>query len=477
MEKPNKKNRFPFVIFQASLCLIALLLFEFGWNSIDFQLSCVLGTVFCALSLINLLLFKKKIIDPIVIFYVAFILFQYGLPIIRAFNPNFYSFYLSLFSDENLLYCSNITILCILFAGLGIVIIGERNAFHQSNILSDHNRKTIWTIFAIIALVTGVVSIYTQIRMVGYARAYGYNYVKVDTMGITNSFTRLTDALFIPSLILLIVFSDNKWKSLVSIVVALIYAVLSVFGGGRTVAIGLILAIGYHIYTMYLLPRFGKISILIVLIGGFLVAYAAVFVAAYRQEYSTNFTFGAIINSVFEEMGFNFTSICFTRLYVNQSTGFFEGQTYFNSLILMVPKSVDSTGYIDNLFNNIPETWLAAKLETTYGTFFEWGVGYSLIAEAYMNFGDFAYLAIFVIAFLLTWLIDKNQFGNTKLFSQYIKTVMAYALVTASRRSIYTTLKEIEYDIILFVIIIGVIMFIAPLFQNNDEVSNEQVLV
>ena len=270
---------------------------------------------------------------------------------------------------------------------------------------------------------------------------------------------------------------DNKWKSLVSIVVALIYAVLSVFGGGRTVAIGLILAIGYHIYTMYLLPRFGKISILIVLIGGFLVAYAAVFVAAYRQEYSTNFTFGTIINSVFEEMGFNFTSICFTRLYVNQSTGFFEGQTYFNSLILMVPKSVDSTGYIDNLFNNIPETWLAAKLETTYGTFFEWGVGYSLIAEAYMNFGDFAYLAIFVIAFLLTWLIDKNQFGNTKLFSQYIKTVMAYALVTASRRSIYTTLKEIEYDIILFVIIIAVIMFIAPLFQNNDEVSNEQVLV
>lgn len=477
MEKLNKNSRFPFVIFQASLCLIALLLFEFGWNGIDFQLSCVLGTIFSALSLLNLLLFKKKIIDPIVIFYIAFILFQYGLPIIRAFNPNFYNYYLSLFSDENLLYCSNITILCILFAGLGIIIIAERNSNHKSNILCDEHRKMIWNIFAIIALVTGVVSIYTQFRIIGYARAYGYNYVKVDTMGITSSLTRLTDALFIPSLILLIVFSDNKWKSFISIVVALVFAILNVFGGGRTVALGLILAIGYHVYIKYLLPRFGKISILIVLVGGFIVAYLAVFIAAYRQDYSTNFTFGSVISSVFEEMGFNFTSICFTRLYVNQSTGFFDGQTYFNSLILLVPKSIDSTGYIDSLFNNIPETWLAAKLETTYGTFFEWGVGYSLIAEAYMNFGDYAYLAIFVIAFLLTWLIDKNQFGNTKLFSQYIKTVMTYALLTAPRRSLYTTLKEIEYDIILFVVIIAVIMFIAPLFKNNDEVANEQVLV
>lgn len=480
MEKANKVNRFPFLIVQATLIVIALLLFEFDWSAIDFQLSCVIGTVLATLSLINILVFKKKIIDPIIVFYVAFILFQYGLPIIRAFNPSFYSFYLTLFTEENLIYCSNLTILCILFAGLSIVLIGGRQIGKPRSIVSDDRRKMIWLIFLFVALLTGAYSIYIQIRMIGYARIYGYNYVKTDTMGITNSLSRLTDALFVPSVIILLVYSKSKLQSIFAFALALLFAVLSIFGGGRTVALGIMLALGYFLYTRFLLKRFGKASILIAGLFIFLVAYAAVFVAALRQDYSTDFTFAKVIESVFDEMGFNFTSICFTRLYINSPGQFIDGQSYANLVLLFIPKSVDSTGFLETLFNNIPDTWLAAQLATTYGTFFEWGVGFSLIAEAYMNFGDYAYLAIFVISFLITWIVDRENIGNAKLFNEYVKTIMMSSLITLPRRSSYFIVKEIEYCIIIPVLIILAVVLLSHLFvsheTNESNIANEKRL-
>lgn len=469
MEQQNKLNRFPFLIFQGILIVIALLLFEFNWSSIDFQLSCVLGTVLAFLSLVNVLIFKKKIIDPIIIFFATFILFQYGLPILRAFNPNYYSYYLTIFSEADLIYCSNITILCILFAGLAIILIGERITSRRSFFLNDDRSKMIWIIFFIVALFTGIYSMYIQVKVIGYARAYGYNAAKVDTAGITTSLSRLTDALFVPSVLIMLVYSKNKLQSLISVGYALLFAVLCILGGGRTVALGLLLAIGYHIYTRFFLKRFGKASILIAIVGVFLIAYIAVLVAALRLDSSTNITFGSVIESVFDEMGFNFTSICFTRMFVNSPGQFLNGQSYADLALLLLPKSIDSSGYLETLYNNIPETWLATQLALNYGEFFNWGVGYSLIAEAYMNFGDFAYLPIFAITFLLTWLIDRNHVGNAKLFNEYVKTVMIFSLLTISRRSSYSLVKELEYKLLIPVLIIIVVVLISPLFTARVE--------
>ena len=185
---------------------------------------------------------------------------------------------------------------------------------------------------------------------------------------------------------------------------------------------------------------------------------ASVWIAEFRFDgkIDSNGLFG-VLESLIEEMGFNFTSICFTKHFVPEVENYRYGLSYFYSIICLFPKSLDFTGAVSYSFNELPEIWLGNTLHNAYGTTYDFGVGFSVIAESYFNFGEFGWILVLIQSLIINWLIDDNEYYNNSLFGKYIQLVMLYSLITYPRRSINTLFKTIEYSIILVIIIIWIL--------------------
>ena len=155
-------------------------------------------------------------------------------------------------------------------------------------------------------------------------------------------------------------------------------------------------------------------------------------------------------------MCFNFTSICFTKLYVPASTAYQVGKSYIYAIICLIPTSLDPTGMINVVKQMGPEQWLAAQLHGTYGVTFDYGVGYSVIAESFYNFGNFGFLIVLLQGYIIQKVLSIKFEGNNN-FGMYIKVIMLWALTTYPRRSFYTLEKALEYNVLLIIIAILIV--------------------
>ena len=109
-------------------------------------------------------------------------------------------------------------------------------------------------------------------------------------------------------------------------------------------------------------------------------------------------------------------------------------------------------------------------LKTTFGTKYDFGVGFSVIAEGYYNFGFFAFVPIFLQSLLINWIFSRRINIKYKNFSIYIKLILFYSLFTYPRRSFITLLKSLEYNILLvFVIIILMNAIVKSIHEKSTE--------
>ena len=442
-------------------------------NCINYREISIVGSLFVGLAIVYNIIYEKKLFSASIAILLCFILFQFGLPFLTAIDSKFESWYINQFSLSNLILSVKITVICIQFFALGLIITAKKNnekgkITQKNTILMDNNSKNIYIISKYLYLICAIVAIPLALYVVYLALKNGYSYIKDDNMNIYNALTRFVQQMIIPANLLLIIYSNtNKTKKLwIRLLIA--YSVLLLFTGARTTSLGVFLVlILLKKDTVDLKSNRSIFNKILPIFWGVLLLFIGVFIAKYRYDGSiTKFSIKGIFESVIEEMGFNFTSLPFTRLFVPKTVNYKYGMSYIYSIICLIPRSLDPVGFIDKLHNMLPETWLANSLNDKFGNLYKFGVGYSVIAEAYYNFGKFAFISIFIQGLIIGLFI--NRFDDKNKFAIYIKYIMLFSLMTYPRRTFITLLKSIEYCVVLVIILIWCFSKKKGKFKNEN---------
>lgn len=238
-------------------------------------------------------------------------------------------------------------------------------------------------------------------------------------------------------MILLIGYKDNTSKRRLILAAMMIDVLSSLYVGARSGAFMTVLAVlvAYH----YFVSRFTKKQVVGFGIAGYLVMAISNSISLSRvysgrsiaDTFLGLFSATDVINEFIGELGWNISSICWTMNLVPSSEPFRYGMSYLVSLLTFIPSAFFPNGHPVVRWAQLGD-WLQSSLGLTSGP------GYTMIAEAYINFGWFGFLALFVEGIIVTRCIadvprervNDNLFGAT--FQIIVIMTVMKSLVRAS---------------------------------------------
>lgn len=271
-------------------------------------------------------------------------------------------------------------------------------------------------------------------------------------------------------LLLLIVHRKNKKKRNLIVMAMLIDVVINLFIGGRSGAVMSLLAIvlSYH----YFVRRFRLKEALLGGIGGYLGVVVLNAVADIRDVANKSLydffpalvsSFSNVIGDFIGELGWSITSICWTMDIVPTNYPFRYGMSYLVSLISWIPSfffqgihPVVTWGELSN--------WLQNSLSMTYGP------GYTMIAEAYINFGQWGYIALIIEGIIIGLIIAAVPRVNAE--RNLLKSTMQIMFIMVLMKSIVRSSVSIAFKNYFFVILpLYIIIRISLKKTGNPDIE------
>ena len=126
-----------------------------------------------------------------------------------------------------------------------------------------------------------------------------------------------------------------------------------------------------------------------------------------------------------------------------QSIPYTYGLSYLGSIIGFLPSFIDPSGLLRSITNASVEGWLTTYVKANFG------IGYSLTAEAYHNFAWFGVIAIFIIGIVAAHILNCTK-EKLSPFRYYVQMSMTYAMFTLPRRGIYDMFNYLFYFVFVF---------------------------
>ena len=298
MEKIESRN-----IFYAFLFIFLFGLTFLNFFVVDtFQQASVVYSLVVIASVVCVFCYEKKIINPFNLILLCFVLFQFGLPFLVAFVPNYYNWYLTQFSERILIQSTYYSALCINGFILGAWFAFLRKKGKESKkplyFIKDSKSNYIHSIGLFLLVVSGIVALPLAFYVAYLASIYGYSYIKVDSMGIYNGVTNFAQEMFPNSLLLTYVFARNKQEKRFLFFLSILYSIVLVFTGARTVPLALILT-----FVLMVNQRRGKnkrqrlLKNTLLFISFILIIFLGVFVAQYRHSGSSEIQINKVIEN------------------------------------------------------------------------------------------------------------------------------------------------------------------------------------
>lgn len=446
-----EKRKIYVVMLELCLLLYSFLEFEVHDSSPEFVKYSRVGVVVLLLDLVLFCIAQRKIMTVQTLFLMLIILFQFGLPVVYAFNPDYYNFYMTLFEKDILVKAVEYTIFAIqiyIIVATGMIAYQGQKKINKKigkweNTILTHSREVedaALLLFVVTAVVAVPVNLWSAVRALMAGGAIGNLYRGVMS---ANGLTRFFQEFFFSSALLCLCFSNNKGRKKAVTVLYLIVSFSMVLVADRSG--GVTALIVYALYRYYIGDERKKKKNAIVLVGvGILLAAVSSAVASIRSGGSVqggiDLLFGAL-----EEMGFNFTSLCFVMSYIPSKTSYRFGMSYIVALILLIPKSFGLGSVYPKLQSYLGETWLwnANKL---YGRdFLSFGVGFSMIAESYYNFSWCGLIVMVPLAGIITSFMKEREVENA--WSLYVRLSLMLSFFTVPRRQFQSVVKAIEYSV------------------------------
>ncbi len=445
-----------YILIQIFFLLISVISFDLIESSIEFSFVSFIALIYFLCTICSLVCYQKKFFTAINCFYCVYVLFQIGVPLLYAVIPKYSNPYMSLFSEDILVNALEYTLLSLEIFGLTIFVFlrsGKRNyssrvVFTKKKAVNDE--RYVYAVAKALFICTGMVTVPLYTVVAYLTLKTGFSQV-TRALVAANGLFNLARALFIPAFFLLIIYGEDKKFTKFSKLVFFYMCIASLLSGIRTDGILWLLT---YLYTSIKKGDKKKLNIkyLVLLVG-------IVVVAIYVGQSRVGSTVGSSVVDVFvkvvEEMGFNFTTICFVMMYVPSSTKFQMGGTYLKSILAMYPNSLDFLGIFRNIENTIGCQWLNDQNHVRFGSLLDFGSGFSAIGESYMNFGWGGILVSCVIAIIVTSLYVDGKNVVSK-WDKFVETVLFLALLTFPRRAFNEFVSNIEYSIF----IIGLILIV-----------------
>jgi len=413
--------------------------------------------VYSICSILILAIIQKSILSAVNILFVTFVLFQAGIPIAYFLFDGYSSFYISFFSETNILESCKLTLISIEILTFSLIIFCKNNSSTNKTIFIKfqfiENKKFMYKIGNNLFWLSAIVVVPLYVYVANLTIQYGFSQA---TRGIisSNNIFNLCRAFFFPSFFIMLCYGRNAKSYNYAKLFFLFVCVLALIIGDRTEGILYLFAYCYYSNYNYLKNINNQLR-LIVFIS--LILYVAVYIGKARVNYSTENI--SVFKSIIEEMGFNFFSICFVRTYIPDYFDFEYGSTYINSIVCMIPKSIDFLDYLKPLRDSLPTLWLYDLNSVFYDGLFDFGTGFSFMAESYMNFSSYGSFTSAVYGFVLC-LIFSNCSERISCWQRYIQIIFFISFLTFPRRSFSELLNVIEYSIF-GVFVLSYVLFTA----------------
>lgn len=351
------------------------------------------------------------VINPYIFFLLALYIFSFGQSLLYSFK---------LISGRDLIGYLEITIPDVFNAQIYTLIllacfqIGANLAkeiiytSHDNPVELVKQRKRLLIIGQVLFLISVIPYYQELIKNLVISVTYGYGaiYDQEVRIGI-NNISAIIGELFIPSLICMHVACKRNMYKIVIEILLLFNAIVILITGGRTR--GVILLVLVLIMHNFFVRRFSKKMIIVLGVGAFFFLSILSYISTTRSgnnrqvsveglEISTNGAVDAI-----GEMGGSMFCLIESQKLVPEHEPFRYGESYLYSLTAVIPNLGFWEIHPAKLKANLSD-WLTDTLDLSYGT------GFSMVAEAYVNFGALGFL-VFV---LLGWLFASffNQFNN-----------------------------------------------------------------
>ena len=270
------------------------------------------------------------------------------------------------------------------------------------------------------------------------------------------SIENIARGLFVPSGLLMLAYLRKSTKRSIVLAVMWIYALIVVFSGDRTEGLTLVVTLLFFSFGMEGVWEQGQktpkranlLRPIIIVLSAFAILWLLVTVASIRVGGEASFmSVGDVVVSAFDEMGFNFLTICFQT----QIAGDFSyGLTYLTSLSTLIPSSLDFAGIKDLTSAVDPTTQYYAAMSAQY-PWASFGLGYTLVAESYVNFGYYGWPMLLLTGMVIEWLIQGTD--GTR-FGRYLSLVFLWSFLTLPRRQTTWLVNSFEYDLIFMLLIL-----------------------
>lgn len=181
-------------------------------NSIgSYGFSILLYSVF---SILCLSVLQKKIVTPINILFVTFILFQAGIPIAYSIDGSYSNFYMSLFSSKVINEAGKYTLWSIQAFSFALLLCIDGNAAKKKKIIFSRNPAVnniehVYNLSKIVFVLTSmvVVPLYTFVAYLSIVAGFSQ---QVRSIVASNALFNLSRAFYIPSFFLLVCYGTEK---------------------------------------------------------------------------------------------------------------------------------------------------------------------------------------------------------------------------------------------------------------------------
>lgn len=376
----------------------------------------------------NWVKFGNQLISPYIIFLISLYIFSYGQSFLWA---------LGLESERSLIDFHGITIPEIFEAQIITLIMLAFFHIGASHYVHNNKNKRVITHLKPINYTTKlkqigwflfIVSVIPYLNdtindmFLSMSKGYGALYEGEGKVGLDN-LSGFISGYFIPSVIcLFIAYKENRIirTFFISIIILNIIAIL--LTGGRTNAV-ILMSILIILYN-YLIKKFTKKWLIIGVCGIFILLQILAIVAKTRVDRGHSasieqmkFDNNAAVDAIAEMGGTMFCLIKSMEI-VPQRESYRYGKSYAYSFTTLIP----NLGFWDihpaKKESNLSD-WLTDKLNLGYGT------GFSMCAEAYVNFGYLGFIAFFFWGWFLASIFGKIEISaQTKNYA-----LMAFLLI------------------------------------------------
>lgn len=408
--------------------------------------------LYSLVSFSSIVYIQKKILSPINVLFITFVLFSAGIPIAYGLNNSYYNFYITLFTDKLIINAAKYTLWSIeAFSFTLILMINssrKKKKIWFSNNRAMKDNQTVILVSKVLFLLSSsiVLPLYLYVAYLSIRNGFSQ---ETRAIVASNSVLNLARAFYVPSFFLLISYRDHSIFTKIAKNFFIATSILSLLSGNRTD--GILWLITYLYYGKKRDTN-NKLRDWHIIFGATILILIAVYIG--QSRLSTDFNQeSSLFMNVIGEMGFNFTTICFVMLYIPSTTGFKYGLTYLISIICMIPKSLDILHINSMLTSYIPIQWLFDINHIRFNSLLDFGVGFSLVGESFMNF---SYCGIFVpsVYALIICKVFSGQWDENNNWEYYTQMMLFLVFMTFPRRAFNELLNNIEYSFIFLALVI-----------------------